>query len=80
MNNLQILKIKYSAVLELLQKLYQNLHNIYVEYNNATGDEKDKLMNEYFNYNKCVSDIQNEANILSNEIDEECKRRLEDDK
>lgn len=80
MSNLQILRIKYSAVLELLQKLYQNLHNLYLEYENATKDDKDRLMNKYFDYNKCISDIQNEAIKLSNEIDEECKMRLENGK
>lgn len=77
MSNLQILRIKLSALLELLNKLYEKLNTLAKECNNAK-ENKYYYMVQYFSYKFFISDIREQVHVLEDEIvKEECRRGLD---
>lgn len=77
MSNLQILRIKLSSLLELLNKLYEKLNTLVKECNNAK-ENKYYYMVQYFSYKFFINDIRDFTKILEDEIcKEEYKRGLD---
>lgn len=77
MNKLYYIRIKYGALLELLQVLYENAEKLFKEYQNAKKEESSEKAKKYFYYNDFIKDVREQAHILEKEIiEEESKRRL----
>lgn len=77
MNKLYYIRIKYGALLELLQVLYENADKLFKEYMNAKKEESSEKAKKYFYYNDFIKDVREQAHILEKEIiEEESKRRL----
>lgn len=73
MTKLQILLIKHCAVLELLNELYKKARDFYLL---CDKEPKDMYIQKYLNYSQFISDVQNYANELKEEIDvEESKEK-----
>lgn len=76
MTKLQILLIKHCAVLELLNELYKKARDFYLLCDKAPKEYKDMYLQKYLNYSQFISDVQNYANELKEEIDvEESKEK-----
>ena len=77
MDKLYYIRIKYGALLDLLQVLYENADKLFKEYINAKKEESCEIAKKYFYYNNFIKDVREQAHILENEIiEEESKRRL----
>lgn len=76
MDKLYYIRIKYGALLELLQVLYENADKLFKEYINAKKEESSEIAKKYFYYNNFIQDVREQAHILEKEIiEEESKRR-----
>lgn len=76
MTKLQTLLIKHCAVLELLNELYKNARDFYLLCDKSPKEYKDMYLQKYLNYSQFISDVQNYANELKEEIDvEESKEK-----
>lgn len=70
MDKLQILRIKFSAVLELFQVLEGNAEKIFKEYENASIENKDKFAAKYLNYCTFMIDVREYLDTMKDEYDE----------
>lgn len=77
MDKLYYIRIKYGALLDLLNVLYENAEKIFIEYMNAKKEESSKIGEKYFYYNNFIKEVREQAHILEKEIiEEESKRGL----
>lgn len=70
MDKLQILRIKFSAVLELFQVLEGNAEKIFKEYENASIENKDKFAAKYLNYCTFMIDIREYLDTMKDKLNE----------
>lgn len=70
MDKLQILRIKFSAVLELFQVLEGNAEKIFKEYENASIENKDKFAAKYLNYCTFMIDVREYLDTMKDKLNE----------
>lgn len=70
MDKLQILRIKFSAVLELFQVLEGNAEKIFKEYENSSIENKDKFAAKYLNYCTFMIDIREYLDTMKDKLNE----------
>lgn len=74
MDKLYYIRVKYGALLELLQVLYENADKLFKEYINAEKESYEK-MQKYCYYCAFIKDVREQAHILEKEIIEEESKR-----
>lgn len=75
MDKLYYIRIKYGALLELLQVLYENADKLFKEYMNAKKEESYESCKKYCYYCDFIKDVREQAHILEKEIIEEESKR-----
>ena len=75
MNKLYHIRIKYGALLDLLQVLYTDADILFKEYINAEKEESYENCKKYCYYCDFIKDVREQAHILEKEIIEEESKR-----
>lgn len=75
MDKLYYLRVRYGALLELLQVLYKNADKLFKEYINAKIEKPNEIAKKYCYYCDFIQDVREQAHILEKEIIEEESKR-----